>query len=90
LLLRALRRDDRYRFTPGWRRLLLQVSAATAMMLLVLGTLTYDSLRWTDRTWDGRVFHLLLLVAAGMAAYVASLRLFGLRWRHIAHSAEAV
>jgi putative peptidoglycan lipid II flippase len=81
LLFRALHRVDRYRFTPGWRRLLLQVGAATVVMLLAVGALTDDPLRWAGRTWDGRVFHLLLLVAAGMAAYCVSLRLLGLRWR---------
>jgi len=89
LLFWQIRRDDHYRPAPGWQRLLLQVGAATAVMLLVLGMLADDPLHWTGWMWERRVLHLLLLVTAGIAAYFASIRLFGLRWRHMAHPVEA-
>jgi putative peptidoglycan lipid II flippase len=90
LLYRQLRSDDHYRPLPGWRRLLLQVGAATAVMLLVLGNLAVDPQDYFAWAWDKRVSHLLLLAVAGMIAYFACIRLFGLRWRQIAHPQESV
>jgi putative peptidoglycan lipid II flippase len=87
LLFRVLRRDDSYRPAPGWQRLLLQVGAATAMMLLALGALADDPAQWADRGWDARVLHLALHMTAGMSAYFAGLWVLGLRWRHLAHTA---
>jgi putative peptidoglycan lipid II flippase len=90
LLFRQVRRNDFYRPAPGWRSLLLQVGAATSAMLLTLWVLTDDPLHWTGQMWKGRVLHLLLFVTAGMSIYFASIRLFGLRWRHIVQPSEQV
>lgn len=89
LLYRALRRDRGYRFAAGWRRLLLQVGAATAVMLLTLGMLIDQHDHWASLGWEARALKVALQLAAGLVAYLASLWVLGLRWRQLAHPAGA-
>lgn len=85
LLWRYLRRQGLYLPQPGWGRWVLQIAvgllAMTAAVLAVRGWVgewiaLRTSLRWA---W------LLAAVAAGAAAYAATLLLLGLRPRHLRH-----
>jgi len=85
LLYAHLYRVQWYRPASGWRRLILQVGAATAAMLLALVLIQGDTAAWAGLEWQARVFRLGICTSAGMAVYFISLWLLGLRWRHIAH-----
>lgn len=86
LLWRALRRTGLHRPEPGWGRFMLRVLAACAVMAAAV-----VALRWWVGDWnalDGfllRSLWLLLVIAAGGLAYVATLLALGLRPRHLRH-----
>jgi putative peptidoglycan lipid II flippase len=79
LLYRHLRRQNAYQPHPGWVRLLLQILfAATAMTLVVgWGAPGVDAL--SDMSAMQRGGLLAFWIAAGVIAYLAALRLAGLR-----------
>ena len=83
LLLRGLRRDGVFRFQPGWGRLLLQMLAANAVMILVLVSLAGQWEEWMEWTILAKVGQLAVLVLGGLLAYLLSLYVCGLRPRHL-------
>lgn len=83
LLLRGLRRDGVFRFQPGWGRLVLQMLAANAVMILVLLSLAGQWEEWMEWTILAKVGQLAMLVLGGLLAYLLSLYVCGLRPRHL-------
>ena len=83
LLLFGLRRDGVFRFQPGWGRLLLQMLAANAVMILVLLSLAGQWEEWMEWTIVAKVGQLAVLVLGGLLAYLLSLYVCGLRPRHL-------
>ena len=83
LLLFGLRRDGVFRFQPGWGRLLLQMLAANAVMILLLLSLAGQWEEWMEWTIVAKVGQLALLVLGGLLAYLLSLYVCGLRPRHL-------
>ncbi len=83
LLLRGLRRDGVFRFQPGWGRLLMQMLAANAVMVLVLLSLAGQWEEWMEWTILAKVGQLAVLVLGGLLAYLLSLYVCGLRPRHL-------
>ncbi len=83
LLLRGLRRDGVFRFQPGWGRLLLQMLAANAVMILVLLSLAGQWEEWMEWSILAKVGRLAVLVLGGLLAYLLSLYVCGLRPRHL-------
>ena len=83
LLLRGLRRDGVFRFQPGWGRLLLQMLAANAVMILVLLTLAGQWEAWMEWTIWAKVGQLAVLVLGGLLGYLLTLYVCGLRPRHL-------
>ncbi|MGA1562809.1 MAG: lipid II flippase MurJ, partial [Gammaproteobacteria bacterium] len=85
LLGRGLRREGILRLSLGWRRLLLQVVIASALMGLALLWLQPDLSAWSSAELGTRVLWLLGLVLLGKAIYFAVLGISGLRPRHLRH-----
>ena len=83
LLLRGLRRDGVFHFQPGWGRLLSQMLAANAVMILVLLSLAGQWEEWMEWTIMAKVGQLAVLVLSGLLAYLLSLYVCGLRPRHL-------
>lgn len=83
LLLVGLRRDGVFRFQPGWGRLLLQMLAANAVMILVLLSLAGQWEEWMEWTTVAKVGQLAVLVLGGLLAYLLSLYVCGLRPRQL-------
>ena len=79
LLWRGLRRAGVSRPRPGWRRFLLQVVVATAVMLVLLDYFTVPVSAWLEAgTWQ-RLAWLSVAIAGGLAAYAGTLFAAGLR-----------
>ena len=83
LLLQGLRRDGVFHFQPGWGRLMLQMLAANAVMILVLLSLAGQWEEWMEWTIMVKVGQLAILVLGGLLAYLLSLYVCGLRPRHL-------
>lgn len=82
-----LRRRDLFRPLPGWRKYLLQVFLATAAMSAVLILLAGSREIWLiNRSFGGKLLHLVPVIAAGLLVYCGVLWLSGLRLRHFARS----
>jgi len=79
LLWRGLRRDGVVRPRPGWRRLLLQVVLASAVMLALLDYFTAPVSVWLEAGLWQRVAWLSATIAGGFAVYVGVLAATGLR-----------
>ncbi len=79
LLWRGLVRDGVWRGQPGWRRFLLQVLVACAVMAMLLSEFVPDTAQWLEAGAWQRWGWLLLAVAGGMLAYGAALFAVGLR-----------
>ena len=89
LLWRWLRRDGLYRPEPGWGRWLLRIAVALVpMAAIAIGVDRWVVAHhggWTALAWYWRWAWLLGAVAAGGAAYGATLLALGLRPRHLRH-----
>ncbi len=85
LLGRGLLRSGVLQLHPGWRRLLLQVSLASAVMGAVLIWLQPTLAVWSNAAMGTRVLWLLGLVLFGKAIYFAVLGVAGLRPQHLKH-----
>ena len=81
LLFLGLRREGVFQWTPGWRVLLLRLLAASSLMIAVLLWLVPPIEQWLAWLWWERALQLGLLVAAGLAAYLAAQLAMGLRGR---------
>ncbi|MFO7602328.1 MAG: murein biosynthesis integral membrane protein MurJ [Gammaproteobacteria bacterium] len=79
LLLRGLRGQQIYRPQPGWRRLLLQVVAATLVMGLALHLVASSASWWLAGSAGERVLQLAGLIPLGVLAYALVLYLSGVR-----------
>ena len=85
LLWRWLRRDGTYQPEPGWGRWLLRLALALFVMAAVVWGLREWIGDWTVMRGTQRWGWLLLVIAAGGAAYGITLLLAGVRPRHLRH-----
>lgn len=85
LLGRGLQLEGILQISPGWRRLLLQVAIASALMGIALLWLQPDLSAWSSAELGTRVLWLLGLVLLGKAIYFVVLGISGLRPRHLRH-----
>jgi putative peptidoglycan lipid II flippase len=81
LLWRGLCRQGIYQPAPGWRRLLLQVAAATLAMIAVLSGLGGPLEAWVEAPTTTRILQLAACITAAMLTYGAVLWALGLRPR---------
>ncbi|PCH60712.1 MAG: murein biosynthesis integral membrane protein MurJ [Gammaproteobacteria bacterium] len=84
-LLYLLRRDGIYQSRSGWQWLLLRTFMATLSMAVVLFFLVPALSDWVGKLWYERGIALSLWLLLGAGVYLASLFLFGLRWRHVSN-----
>jgi putative peptidoglycan lipid II flippase len=85
LLYRWLRRHEVYAPEPGWRRFLLRLLLATALMGVALAWGAGDLGVWLAARPAARAAHLAALVAGGATVYFVALYLLGLRPHHLLH-----
>ena len=85
MLWRYLRRDGLLKPQPGWGRHLLRIAVACAAMTAVVLAISYRVGDWTAIGIWHRTLWLLVAVAAGAAAYGATLLAMGLRPRDLRH-----
>ena len=87
LLYRRLARDGAYHPT----RLLVRVGFASVAgcitMTLILLQLVPDTAFWVATSETGRILRLTVLVASGLAIYLLTLLVFGIRPKHLLHRA---
>jgi putative peptidoglycan lipid II flippase len=83
LLWHWLKKTGVYQRQPGWSRHLLRLVTACAVMVavLLLGRWLWPD--WSHLRWLTRLWHLLVLVTAGGAAYVGALFALGFRMRDL-------
>ena len=79
LLYRGLRRDGVIRHSTDWGRLLLQVSAANAVMFLVVEWLNQPLDWWLEAGVAGRAGWLSVCIVAAILVYAAVLLALGMR-----------
>ena len=79
LLYRGLSREGVIEHGSGWLPLLLRVSVANVAMCAVLSILALPLSWWLSATLTDRVLQLTIHVAAGLATYVGSLFIIGMR-----------
>lgn len=84
LLFFNLRRKGIYRPGPGWGRLILQTSLATAAMMAALALATPALSEWTPWSAPTRLLALLGLFGLGTVCYTLVLFTLGIRVRHFA------
>jgi putative peptidoglycan lipid II flippase len=90
LLWVMLVRKGSYRPEPGWTAFLLRVGLATAGMALALALAQAPAEIWLARSIWARVFHLTLLILAGMGVYAVLAIAAGLRRAHVAQPDAAL
>ena len=83
LLLAGLWRDEVFRFQGGWMPLLCRLLLANGLMAAFLLYMASGWTAWVDYGIYTRISSLTVLVAGGLAVYLAALFASGLRWRHI-------
>lgn len=83
LLWRGLSKAGVYRPQPGWRRFILQLSAANLAMLGILWGMMGDWQAWLAWSWQQRTGWLAVMICAGAATYFGVLHVGGLRWRQM-------
>lgn len=81
LLYRVLRRDGIHRPRPGWRRFLLRLLAANAVMAAALWAGRGELAPWIAAPLAARALRLAALIAGGALIYFGALALLGLRPR---------
>lgn len=81
LLFWVLKQRQIFDFQAGWSRFLLRLLLANALLAVVLYGLAGNLHQWFVATWPWRFGHLLELAIVGMAVYVFSLWLMGMRWQ---------
>ena len=85
LLYKGLHQRDIYRLGPAWWLLAARFAAANAVMLAVLWLITPESSWWLAEQGWGRLGWVLLICAAGAAAYGVALLTVGFRPRELRH-----
>ncbi len=79
LLFTALRRAETIRPQPGWPRLLGQILIGVVVMGVVVSTGMPDKAQWSGLDTAARVTQLGIWVVAGVASYLLTLRLAGVK-----------
>lgn len=82
ILFHKLRDQGIFQPQPGWMPFLLKLSAALAVMGVLLWWGMAGESRWLEYTFSQRVGHLAGLVGGGATAYFATLWLLGFRASH--------
>lgn len=83
LLYRRLRRDGVYTPLPGWTVFLARIAGATLVMTILLATFAGAPETWLTVSTGERVLRLGFWVMMGIAAYTATLFVFGVRPREL-------
>jgi len=83
LLLYGLLKIGVFKWQPGWLLVLFRLLAACLMLMLCVYWLNVQMSQWFAWGVWQRVANMALLVSAGVAVYVATLVVLGLRKRHI-------
>ena len=83
LLWWGLRKAGVYQAQPGWPAFLLRLVLACAALAVVLLWLDADVQQWFDWGWQQKVLQMGILVGAGVAVFVATLGVTGMRLRHL-------
>lgn len=81
LLWRGLRKQDAYRFSPGWGRFLLQLAVANGVMAAAILWINSGN-DWLQAPAEVRIQNMVLLVVAGVSLYAVALFAVGVRLRH--------
>jgi putative peptidoglycan lipid II flippase len=84
MLYTTLRREAVYRAGRAWRRFLLQIGVASAVMGLALWFVVAPLDQWERWTMSARALRLSLALVAGTGVYFSCLWLSGLRFRDMA------
>lgn len=82
MLFAGLVRDGAYQARAGWLNYALKLTLATLVMALALWYLNDLVADWTELQALGRALRMGLLCAAGLAAYLLSLGVMGVRLQH--------
>lgn len=83
LLLWGLHTAGVYRAAPGWPLFLLRLLVACALMVAVVLSLNVPTEDWLAWGWQQRVWHVSVLVGAGIGVFAAGLVVLGFRPRHV-------
>jgi putative peptidoglycan lipid II flippase len=83
MLYRGLRRQGVLHHSAGWRRLVVQLVVANAVMVAFLLYLAGDTSRWIEMGAWSRVQWMTLLVVGGAGLYFGTLWLLGMRVSHL-------
>lgn len=86
LLWRWLRRSGAYVPHAGWRVYLFRIGVACVAMAVMLGVLMPSLAALVETQWPERLLRMGGLVAVGLAVYVATLFVTGMRFSHISSS----
>ena len=83
LLFQGLRRNGSYQLGQGWGLFVLRLFASCAFMCLVLFYVLDIWTGWFDWSVFERVIYLAITCGLGLLAFIVSLFVLGLRWRHL-------
>jgi putative peptidoglycan lipid II flippase len=79
LLFRHLRKTGVYQPAAGWRTLIMQMVFAVVVMSTVVAWGIPEASAWPDMSGSRRTLEISIWIGAGVAAYLAALRLSGVR-----------
>jgi putative peptidoglycan lipid II flippase len=83
LLLRGLLREGVFAWQPGWLAYGTRLLLATGAMAAAVLWLAPAASTWLDWHWQQRALWIVLVCLAGIAAYVGTLAVLGIRPRHL-------
>jgi putative peptidoglycan lipid II flippase len=83
LLLRGLLRQGVFSWQPGWMVYSARLLLATGAMATTVLWLAPSAGTWLDWAWQQRAWWIVVVCAAGIAAYVAALVVLGVRPSHL-------
>lgn len=83
LLLRGLRRDEVYHFSPGWMSFFIRIVLASVLMIALVAYFNQPTQVWFEMSLVERCFLLAQLVLTGLGSYFIMLRLLGFRYTQI-------
>lgn len=85
LLWWGLRKAGIYQAQAGWPVFTVRLVAACAAMAVVVAWLVPEVEQWFAWGWQRKAIEMSILVVAGIAAYIVTLLIAGLRMRHLRH-----